>query len=126
MEEFIAISFIWGSAAAIAVALAAGAFMSGRLLRKIEIVSATSRNIIQGDLTQRVPLTHSGDEFDRLSLSINVMLDRIETLMRDLRQVTTDIAHDLRTPVTRLGQQLEYAARSDANEQTLRQNLSAA
>jgi signal transduction histidine kinase len=126
MEEFIAISFIWGSAAAIAVALAVGAFMSGRLLRKIETVSATSRNIIQGDLTQRVPLTRSGDEFDRLSLSINAMLDRIETLMRDLRQVTTDIAHDLRTPVTRLGQQLEYAARSHANEQTLRQNLSAA
>lgn len=123
MEEFIAVSFIWGSIAAIAVALAGGAFMSGRLVRKIESVSATSRNIIQGDLTQRVPIAHAGDEFDRLSLSVNAMLDRIETLMGDLRQVTTDIAHDLRTPLTRLGQRLEIAARSDADEQVLRKNL---
>jgi signal transduction histidine kinase len=126
MEEFIAVSFIWGSVAAIAVALAGGAVMSSRLLRKIETVSATSRNIIQGDLSQRVPVKRAGDEFDRLSLSINAMLDRIETLMRDLRQVTTDIAHDLRTPLTRLGQKLEYAARSDADAQALRQNLAAA
>ncbi len=123
MEEFIAISFIWSSIAAIAVALAGGAIMSGRLVRKIESVSATSRNIIQGDLTQRVPIAHAGDEFDRLSLSVNAMLDRIETLMGDLRQVTTDIAHDLRTPLTRLGQRLEIAARSDADEQVLRKNL---
>ena len=123
MEEFIAVAFIWGSIAAIAVALAGGAIMSGRLVRKIETVSATSRNIIQGDLTQRVPIAHAGDEFDRLSLSVNAMLDRIETLMGDLRQVTTDIAHDLRTPLTRLGQRLEIAARSDADEQVLRKNL---
>src|SRR6202034_4467203 len=126
MEEFIASSFIWGSVAAIAVALAGGAIMSGRLVRKIETVSATSRNIIQGDLTQRVPVAQAGDEFDRLSLSVNAMLDRIETLMRDLRQVTTDIAHDLRTPLTRLGQSLEYAVRSNADAGALRQNLAAA
>ena len=126
MEEFIAISFIWGSAAAIAVALAGGAIMSGRLVRKIETVSATSRNIIRGDLTQRVPVAHAGDEFDRLSLSVNAMLDRIETLMRDLRQVTTDIAHDLRTPLTRLGQRLEFAARSNADAAALRQDLAVA
>ncbi len=126
MEEFIAGSFIWGSVAAIALALAGGAVMSGRLLRKIESVSATSRTIIQGDLSQRVPVKHAGDEFDRLALSINGMLDRIETLMGDLRQVTTDIAHDLRTPLTRLGQKLEYAARSNADEATIRQTLNAA
>jgi len=126
MEEFIATSFIWGSVAAIAVALAGGAVMSGRLVRKIETVSATSRNIIQGDLTQRMPVASAGDEFDRLSLSVNAMLDRIETLMRDLRQVTTDIAHDLRTPLTRLGQRLEDAVRSNADVEALRRNLAAA
>ena len=126
MEEFIAGSFIWGSAVAIAVALAGGAVMSGRMLRKIETVSATSRNIIRGDLTQRIPVHHAGDEFDRLSLSINAMLDRIETLMADLRQVTTDIAHDLRTPLTRLGQRLEYAVRSGTDPAVLRQTLDAA
>lgn len=126
MEEFIATAFMWGSAAAIAVALAGGAIMSGRLVRKIETVSATSRNIIQGDLTQRVPVASAGDEFDRLSLSVNAMLDRIETLMRDLRQVTTDIAHDLRTPLTRLGQRLEDAVCSNADVEALRQHLAAA
>jgi signal transduction histidine kinase len=126
MEEFIAKAFIWGSAAAIALALVGGAIMSGRLVRKIETVSGTARNIIQGDLTQRVPVAHVGDEFDRLSLSVNAMLDRIQMLMGDLRQVTTDIAHDLRTPLTRLGQRLEYAARSDADPQVLRQSLDAA
>lgn len=126
MEEFIAKAFIWGSAAAIALALVGGAIMSGRLVRKIETVSATARNIIQGDLTQRVPVAHVGDEFDRLSLSVNAMLDRIETLMGDLRQVTTDIAHDLRTPLTRLGQRLEYATRTAADPQVLRQTLDAA
>lgn len=126
MEAFIATSFIWSSVAAIAVALAGGAIMSGRLVRKIETVSATSRNIIRGDLTQRVPVAQAGDEFDRLSLSVNAMLDRIETLMRDLRQVTTDIAHDLRTPLTRLGQRLEYAVRSNADAEALRRDLAAA
>jgi len=123
MEEFIANAFVWGTTAAILVALAGGAIMSGRLVRKIETVSATSREIIQGDLTQRVPVAQAGDEFDRLSLSVNAMLDRIETLMGDLRQVTTDIAHDLRTPLTRLRQRLEIAAHSNADEQALRQNL---
>jgi signal transduction histidine kinase len=123
MEEFIAKSFMWGTTAAILVALAGGAIMSGRLVRKIETVSATSRDIIQGDLTRRMPVAQAGDEFDRLSLSVNAMLDRIETLMGDLRQVTTDIAHDLRTPLTRLRQRLEIATRSDADEQVLRQNL---
>jgi signal transduction histidine kinase len=126
MEEFIARTFIWGSAAAIALALAGGAIMSGRLVRKIETVSDTARNIIQGDLTQRVPVAQVGDEFDRLSLSVNAMLDRIETLMGNLRQVTTDIAHDLRTPLTRLGQRLEYANRSNADPLVLRQTLAAA
>jgi signal transduction histidine kinase len=123
MEEFIARSFVWGTTAAIVVALAGGAIMSGRLVRKIETVSATSREIIQGDLTQRVPVAQAGDEFDRLSLSVNAMLDRIEALMGDLRQVTTDIAHDLRTPLTRLRQRLEIAAGSNADEQVLRKNL---
>lgn len=126
MDEFIAASFIWGSVVAIVVALTGGAVMSGRLLRKIETITATSRNIIQGDLSQRVPVNRAGDEFDRLSVSINAMLDRIDTLMGDLRQVTTDIAHDLRTPLTRLGQKLEYAARTGAEGPALRQALDTA
>jgi len=62
-----------------------------------------------GDLSRRVPTRGSGDDFDQLSASLNEMLDRIQTLMEGLRQVSNDIAHDLRTPLTRLRQRLEAA-----------------
>jgi signal transduction histidine kinase len=123
MEEMVVGSFAWGLAASIALALAGGAVMSGRLMRKIEVVSETSRNIIEGDLERRVPVTAAGDEFDNLAASINAMLDRIQTLMNDLRQVTTDIAHDMRTPLTRLRQRLELAQRSDVEAEGLRETL---
>jgi signal transduction histidine kinase len=123
MEEMVVGSFAWGLAASIALALAGGAVMSGRLMRKIEVVSETSRNIIEGDLERRVPVTDAGDEFDNLAASINAMLDRIETLMNDLRQVTTDIAHDMRTPLTRLRQRLELAQRSGVDVEGLRETL---
>jgi signal transduction histidine kinase len=123
MEEMVVGSFLWGLAASIVLALAAGVVMSGRLLRKIEAVSETSRDIIDGDLQRRVSATRNGDEFDHLANSINAMLDRIQTLMDDLRQVTTDIAHDMRTPLTRLRQRLEHAQRSDADADQLHRLL---
>ncbi len=126
MEEFVAASFIGGVVASIMLALAGGVVMSGRLMRKIESVSETSRNIVNGDLKQRVQVRHGGDEFDHLALSINSMLDRIETLMDDLRQVTTDIAHDLRTPLTRLRNRLELAQRTHAGVESLRATIGAA
>jgi methyl-accepting chemotaxis protein len=115
MEEMVVSSFVWGLATSIALALAGGIVTSGRLLRKIEVISETSRNIIEGDLQRRVPVTRTGDEFDHLADSINTMLDRIQALMEDLRQVTTDIAHDMRTPLTRLRQRLEIAQQSPAD-----------
>jgi len=66
-------------------------------------------------------VTHPGDELDHLAASINTMLDRIQTLMEDLRQVTTDIAHDLRTPLTRLRQRLELASRPEVDAQSVRE-----
>jgi signal transduction histidine kinase len=124
MEEMVVGSFAWGLAACIALALAGGWVMSRRLMRRIEAVSNTSRNIISEDLRQRLPVTQARDELDHLAGSINAMLDRIEMLMEDLRQVTTDIAHDLRTPLTRLRQRLELANRPGIEVQTLRTTLS--
>ncbi len=69
---------------------------------------------------------HVGDELDHLALSINAMLDRIEMLMDGLRQVTTDIAHDLRTPLTRLRNRLEFAQRTTADERSLLDVIGAA
>jgi signal transduction histidine kinase len=85
--------------------------MSFSVLRRIEAVSQTSRDIVGGDLQRRIPGRGSGDEFDHLAASLNAMLDRIQTLMEGLRQVSNDIAHDLRTPLTRLRQRLELAQR---------------
>lgn len=125
MEEMVTGAFLWGLGASITLALAGGIVMSGRLLRKIEAVSETSRDIIRGDLLRRVPIPGAGDEFDHLAASINAMLDRIQTLMGDLQQVTTDIAHDLRTPLTRLRQRLEIAQQPQAEAATLRATLDA-
>jgi signal transduction histidine kinase len=123
MEEMVVRSFAWALAACIGLALAGGWAMSARLMRRIETVSNTSRNIIGEDLRQRLPVTRAGDELDHLAGSINAMLDRIETLMEDLRQVTTDIAHDLRTPLTRLRQRIELASRPGMDIVALRNTL---
>ncbi|QLF69888.1 HAMP domain-containing histidine kinase [Peteryoungia desertarenae] len=78
-------------------------FAIGRnALKRIDRVSAASQKIVAGDLSQRLPVSGSGDEFDRLSSSLNEMLGRIEKLNEGLRQVSDNIAHDLKTPLTRL------------------------
>jgi signal transduction histidine kinase len=77
------------------------------MLRRLDTINRTSGEIIAGDLTRRVPLNGSGDEFDILAENLNRMLDRIERLMNGLREVTDSVAHDLRTPLNRLRNRLE-------------------
>jgi signal transduction histidine kinase len=115
MEELVINGFLWGFALAMLVSLAGGAAMSLSFLRRIEAVSQTSRDIIGGDLQRRIPERGTSDEFDHLAASLNAMLDRIQSLMEGLRQVANDIAHDLRTPLTRLRQRLELAQRRDVS-----------
>lgn len=86
-----------------------GAVTRARLAR----IDQAALAIIDGDLAQRMPLTGAGDEFDRVSSTLNRMLDRIGGLMDNLRQVSSDVAHDLRTPLTRLHNRLEEALASD-------------
>jgi len=123
MEEMVERSFLWGLAACMALALMGGIVASGRLLRRIESISETSRDIIDGDLKRRVPTGQVDDEIEHLAGSINAMLDRIQSLMEGLHQVTTDIAHDMRTPLTRLRQRLERAQRGDLDGMQLRELL---
>ena len=111
MQEHVVRVFLWGFAAALALALAGGTLMSLSVARRIEGMSQTSRDIVGGDLGRRIPLAGNADEFDHLAASLNAMLDRIQLLMDGLRQVSTDIAHDLRTPLTRLRQRIEQAQR---------------
>lgn len=87
------------------------AIVGNTVLKRVDTVNRTARAIMAGDLSQRVPVRGTQDEFDELAAGMNAMLDRIEDLMRSMRQVSNDIAHDLRTPLTRLRQRLEHARR---------------
>ena len=85
-------------------------------LKRIDRMSAASTKIMAGDLSQRLPVGMSGDEFDRLSESLNSMLERIEKLNEGLRQVSDNIAHDLKTPLTRLRNKAADALSEDREE----------
>jgi signal transduction histidine kinase len=99
----------WAVALMIGLALVSWFFVSRRVLKRIDSVTATSRRIMAGDLTGRLEITGTGDEFDRLADSLNAMLERIEHLMHGLKDVSDNIAHDLKTPLTRLRNRVEAA-----------------
>ena len=94
---------------------AGGIWLSRVFLRRVDAMSRTAEAIIDGDLGQRIPLRGSGDDLDRLAETLNRMLDRIETLLTGVREASNNIAHDLRTPLSRLRQHLEEA-RGQAGE----------
>jgi signal transduction histidine kinase len=96
-------------AAAMLLAVAGGALVSRTFLRRTDAMARTCRDIMDGDLTLRIPVRGTQDELDRLAEAINEMLSRIAALMANLSQVSNDIAHDLRTPVTHLRHRLERA-----------------
>ncbi|MBW3098683.1 sensor histidine kinase [Pseudohoeflea coraliihabitans] len=104
-------------------ALAIWFFVGRRALKRIDHMSAASRKILAGDLSQRLPEGGSGDEFDRLSRSLNTLLGRIERLNEGLRQVSDNIAHDLKTPLTRLRNRAEAALAERNNEEGYRRTL---
>ena len=89
--------------------LLAGFLISRFALRRIEAINVATRSIMDGDLARRIPVSGSGDEFDVLATNFNAMLERIEALMNGLREVSDNIAHDLKTPLTRLRNSAEAA-----------------
>jgi len=96
------------------VAMAVGAlliwfFVGRKGLQRIDNIAKASQRLMEGDLSGRLPQSGTGDEFDRLSHNLNIMLERIEALNNGLRQVSDNIAHDLRTPLTRLRNRAEEA-----------------
>ena len=97
----------WGLGLTVLLALAGGVAMSRGSARRIETIRQTGQEIIDGDLSRRIPRDHTGDDFDQLAAHLNHMLDRIEILMSGVREVSDNIAHDLRTPLARLRGQLE-------------------
>ena len=106
----------WGLAIMVLLAFAGGLVLSRRTVRNIERINQTARSIMSGNLSRRVEITNRNDDFDQLAANLNQMLDRIQTLMEDIRRVSDNIAHDLRTPLTRLRQHMEEARRQVDSE----------
>jgi signal transduction histidine kinase len=108
-QEAIFRAFAWGIAITVLLAAGGGAALGVGFLRRIEEINRTTRSIMDGDLSKRVPASGGGDEMDQLAVNLNAMLDRIQVLMDSLKRVSDDIAHDLRTPLSRLRHRLEAA-----------------
>ncbi len=117
-ERRIVTALIWGLAITLLLALAGGTLMSHSMVRRIETINQTSSRIMHGDLSRRIPTEGSNDDFDRLAANLNRMLDRIQALMEDVKRVSDNIAHDLKTPLTRLRNSLELlgAVQEDPQE----------
>lgn len=105
------------------VALAAGVWASSSVIRRVDGISRAAGDIIEGDLSRRLRVTDDGNEFDQLASRINVMLNRIEELMSGMRDVTSNIAHDLRSPLTRLRNRLDLVSVDNMDRQAVAETL---
>ncbi|MCF8469954.1 MAG: HAMP domain-containing histidine kinase [Parvibaculum sp.] len=115
IENLITNALIWAIGLTVALGLVGGLFMSRNMLARIDDINKSSRDIMEGDLSQRLPIAGTGDELDQLGRNLNAMLDQIEALMTGMRQVTDNIAHDLRSPLNRLRNRLEVTLMQDAS-----------
>jgi signal transduction histidine kinase len=115
----------WLIALLVVLGLAGGLFVTRRVLRRVDAMTGTTQTIMAGDLGGRLPIAGTGDEIDRLAGNLNAMLERIEVLMRGLKEVSDNIAHDLKTPLTRLRNRAEEALRSAKGEDDYRAALEA-
>ena len=113
----------WSLLVVVVLGLGGGIFVARRVLRRIDAMTGTTRRIMAGDLSGRLPVGRSGDELDRLAANLNAMLERIEALMTGLKEVSDIIAHDLKTPLTRLRNRAEEALGRASSEADYRAAL---
>jgi hypothetical protein len=125
-ERLFTTTLPWTVGLMIVMGLVGGFIVSRRFLARLDVINRTSREIIAGDLGRRVPLSRAGDEFDDLASHLNRMLDRIERLLRGIREVSDNVAHDLRTPLNRLRNRLELAAMREAPDSEIARDIAAA
>jgi signal transduction histidine kinase len=116
----------WSVALMLLIGLIGGGILSRNMLARLDTINRTSREIMAGDLSRRVPVHQAKDEFDTLSANLNLMLDRIERLMRGMREVTDSVAHDLRSPLNRLRNRLEALQRHHEAEDATATEIEAA
>ena len=110
-------TFGWVMLVSLSFAVAGGLWLSARFLKRIDTINRTAEAIIEGDIRQRIPRRAAPDDLDRLAATLNRMLDRNADLMESLQHVTSDIAHDLRTPLGRLRNRLEEARANAATRE---------
>jgi hypothetical protein len=122
-ERVIASALLWGLGLTLVLGIGGGLLASRRMLARLDAMAATSQRIMAGDLSERIPETGSGDELDRLAQSLNEMLGRIEALMHGLKEVSDNIAHDLKTPLTRLRTRAETVLREETSPEIFRAAL---
>jgi signal transduction histidine kinase len=113
----------WSLAIVIVLGVAGGFFVTRRVLKRVDAMTETTRKIMDGDLAGRLPIAGTGDELDRLATNLNAMLERIEALMHGFKEVSDNIAHDLKTPLTRLRNRCEEALRLAEDESQYRAAL---
>jgi signal transduction histidine kinase len=113
----------WSILIVVVLGLGGGVFVARRVLRRIDAMTGTTQRIMAGDLSGRLPVGRSGDELDRLAGNLNAMLERIEALMMGLKEVSDNIAHDLKTPLTRLRNRAEEALATSGSEAEYRSAL---
>ncbi len=109
----------------ISLGLVGGYFVSRWMLHRLDVVNRTTARIMAGDLSRRIEVSDTDDEFDELGRNVNSMLDRIDGLLASMRQVTDDIAHDLRTPLTRLRSRIEVGLMHELDHAEARELLEA-
>jgi signal transduction histidine kinase len=113
----------WSLLVVVVLGVCGGIFVARRVLRRIDAMTGTTQRIMAGDLSGRLPVGRSGDELDRLAENLNAMLERIEALMTGLKEVSDNIAHDLKTPLTRMRNRAEEALARSGSEAEYRAAL---
>ncbi len=126
VQEIVLASFSWASLVVVGLAIAGGTLLAARAERRFTAVRGAMDKVAQGELDARIPLLGNEDDLDHLLSDINSALDRLSHLVEGLRQVSADIAHDLKTPLNRLSMIIEKAAKRHAKGLDLEAELAAA
>ncbi|MCE9522528.1 MAG: HAMP domain-containing histidine kinase [Alphaproteobacteria bacterium] len=126
VETTIRSTLLWALAITGFFGVAGGVWISRNVIRRLEVINRTSREIMSGDLTRRIPVQGNRDELDDLAKNLNEMLEQIERLMMGMREVADNIAHDLRTPLNRLRNKLEGAMIGNTSREETVQALESA
>ena len=116
-RELIREALMWAVGMSLVLGLGGGYLMSRNFLKRVDAITGASRVIMAGDFSERMPVTGANDELDRLSGSLNDMLSQIERLMNGMKEVSTNVAHDLKTPLTRMRARIEAALRQDNTQE---------